>query len=365
VHYLFHLGHPAHFHLFKNTIALLQEKNNRITIVIKKKDILEDLLKESGFPYLNILPQGRKDTKLGIALGVLEKDIKLFSFCRKNRPGLLIGTSAEISHIGKLLNIPSIVLSEDDYHVIRTFALMTYPFAKCVLSPVTCDNGKWNNKTIAYKGYHKLAYLHPKRFSKDSDILKKYPEIRKPYAIIRFAKLTAHHDEGIKGINDELARQIIATVVKHGVKPYITSERPLPEEFEEYKLKIELNDIHQILSQAKLFIGDSQSMSVESAMLGVPSIRYSDFAGEIGVLEELEHKYRLTKGIRTEEPQQLLQTIEDFLSNEKLQKMMTKGREKMLQDKIDVTAFFVWFFENFPESYQIMKDDPDYQWKFK
>ena len=45
---LFQLGHPAHFHLFKNTIADLQRDGHQTFILIRKKDILEDLLKEAG-----------------------------------------------------------------------------------------------------------------------------------------------------------------------------------------------------------------------------------------------------------------------------------------------------------------------------
>jgi len=37
----------------------------------------------------------------------------------------------------------------------------------------------------------------------------------------------------------------------------------------------------------------------------------------------------------------------------------------VLADNIDVTSFMVWFIENYPNSLKIMKDNPDYQWKFK
>ena len=37
----------------------------------------------------------------------------------------------------------------------------------------------------------------------------------------------------------------------------------------------------------------------------------------------------------------------------------------MLADKIDVTAFMVWFIENYPGSFRIMKEEPDYQYRFK
>ena len=42
-----------------------------------------------------------------------------------------------------------------------------------------------------------------------------------------------------------------------------------------------------------------------------------------------------------------------------------KRREKMLADKIDVTAFLVWFIDNYPGSVRTMKTNPEYQFTFK
>lgn len=66
---LIYLGHPAHFHLFKNIIANLKADGNQVIVAIKKKDVLETLLKESGVEYVNILKEGRKSSKIGIAWG--------------------------------------------------------------------------------------------------------------------------------------------------------------------------------------------------------------------------------------------------------------------------------------------------------
>ena len=35
------------------------------------------------------------------------------------------------------------------------------------------------------------------------------------------------------------------------------------------------------------------------------------------------------------------------------------------EDKIDVTAFMVWFIENYPNSIKYIKATPDYQFEFK
>lgn len=106
-------------------------------------------------------------------------------------------------------------------------------------------------------------------------------------------------------------------------------------------------------------------MSVEAAMLGVPSIRYSDFSGKISVLEELEHKYKLTFGIKTNEPQRLFDKVEELVTFKDIHCEFQQRKQAMLEDKIDVAGFIVWFIENYPKSIDIVRENPDYQYKFK
>jgi len=346
-HFLFFLGHPAHFHLFKNTILTLKEKGHRISIVIKTKDILEDLLRASGMDYINILPKGRKDGKWGIVSSVLKKNWYLFQLCLKDRPDLMLGTSVEIAHIGTLLRIPSINFSEDDAAIVPLLAKYAYPYSNYVMSPVGCNNGNWDAKTIEYLGYHKLAYLHPKRFRPDIKVVEKYFSPEKPYYLIRFAKLSAHHDGDAKGFSTDVAQKVIDLLNSKG-NVYITSERELEPQFERYRLKIDPMDIHHVMYYADLYLGDSQSMAVEAAMLGVPSIRFSNFSGRINVLEELEHKYQLTFGVPADHPQKLLELISRLLKSDNISATFQNRREKMLSEKIDVTAFFIDFFESYP-----------------
>jgi hypothetical protein len=95
------------------------------------------------------------------------------------------------------------------------------------------------------------------------------------------------------------------------------------------------------------------------------SVRFNSFTGKIGVLEELEHKYQLTFGISDKHPEKLYAKLEELLSTPALEALFQARKKKMLADKIDVTAFLVWFIENYPESAKIMKENPDYQYNFK
>jgi predicted glycosyltransferase len=206
----------------------------------------------------------------------------------------------------------------------------------------------------------KLGYLHPSVFVPDVQIRQKY-NLSNQYVIIRLTRLTAYHDFGIRGINYDLVAKIIAIVEAKGFEVKISAEAAIEPRFERYLLKIDTNDMHHVLAQANLLISDSQSMSVEAAMLGVPSIRYSDLAGKISVLEELEHTYELTYGIPAGAEDRLITRLIDLIEQPDLRSIFQKRRHRMLAEKIDVTAFLVWFLKQYPNSLKIMKTNPDCQ----
>ncbi|RLC47850.1 MAG: hypothetical protein DRH57_03280, partial [Candidatus Cloacimonadota bacterium] len=95
------------------------------------------------------------------------------------------------------------------------------------------------------------------------------------------------------------------------------------------------------------------------AVLGTPAIRCNDFVGRISYLEEQEHKYGLTYGFKPNQFDNMVKKITELLNTPNLKQEWQKRRQKMLSEKIDVTAFMVWFVENYPESVKIMKENPD------
>lgn len=339
---LFQLGHPAHFHLFKNTIADLQHDGHTTYILIRKKDILEDLLKASGLPYTNILPSGKKT-----AFTLLLRLWRVFWFTLTHRVNVLVGSTPEVAQVAWLLRRRSVVMAEDDASIVPQFIKAVKPFADQYLSPVSCNNGPLESKTTHYEGFHKLAYLHPNRFIPDPAVVDRYFPHENTFFLLRFAQLNAYHDVSAhaRGINGEIAKKLIEKLLPHG-KVYITSERPLETELRQYQLQINPLDIHHIMAFATLYIGDSQSMAVEAAMLGTPSVRFNDFAGRIGVLEELEKKYQLTFGIPTSSPERLYDTIDSLLNTPHLREDFQQRRQLMLADKIDVATFFTQFIED-------------------
>jgi hypothetical protein len=360
---LIYLGHPAQYHFFKNIIKGLNN-NHSVVVLIKTKDVLEKLLMNDGIDYVNIQTKNRKNSSISILLASFRRTIQVYKIAKDRKIDVLLGTDSSVAQAAFLLRKSAITTLEDDYNVISKLANLTYPFTHNILVPEVCSVGKWTEKKIGYQGYMKLSYLHPKRFSPDINIKNKYIK-EDHYCLLRLAKLTAHHDKGINGLSVELVYELIHLLSDKGITVFLSAEYLPDSRLEKYILKINQNDIHHLLAYSTLLVSDSQSMSVEAAMLGVPSIRYSDFSGKISVLEELEHKYRLTYGIRTDEPGKLIDQVNDILRFNNIKSEFKKRQQKMLNDKIDVAGFCAWFIENYPESAKVMHENPDYQYRFK
>lgn len=362
---LIQLSHPAHFHLYKNVAKNLMADGHKVFILIKTKDILEDLLKQSGLPYYNILKEAHRKSKLGIFWDMLVRDWRMLCFVKKNRIDLLTGSTVEVAQVGWLTRKYRINTGEDDMRVVPMVQKLGGPFMQTLLSPIVCDNWKLEGKSVKYASYHELAYLHPNHFQADKNIVEQYFSTDSPYFILRFASLNAHHDVGIQGINTEIAQRLIDILKSHG-RIYLTSERELEPQFEPYRIKINTLDMHHVMAFSTLYIGDSQTMAAEAGVLGVPFVRFNDFVGRIGYLNELEDVYHLGFGVKASEEgaaEKMYEVVEDILALPNLKEEWEARRQKMLSEKIDYARFLTWFMENYPESQRVMKADPNYQYK--
>lgn len=336
---LFYMGHPAHYHNFKHAINELLQNGHQVKVVARGKDVLFDLLESEKWDLVKL--NARKPSgKLGLIKSIAGREITMFNLVRKFKPQVMIGTDLVITHIGKILNIPSVVVNEDDSAAIPLMAKYAFPYATAILAPHCCDQSPANDKKIGYDGYHELAYLHPDYFTPQADRLPEEIRESKTYFLLRFASLHAHHDDGRTGITDELAREIISILEPHG-KVFINSERSFSNALEKYRLPVKPAKIHHVMAHASLYIGDSQTMAAEAAVLGVPSIRFNDFVGELSYLEELQDKYKLTKGIRADKKSELLQTVEEWVNTQGLKETWEHRRDEMLKQTISVTPFWV------------------------
>ena len=364
--FLFFFVHPSKFHVFKKTINCLKENGHKVDILITSKDVLEELVKEEGWDYTNIFPEGRKmkniPAYISAGINTIRTIYRLFKYTKEKKYDLFITDDLLVIN-GKFNKTPTIHLQDDDITAVPESRLILH-FASHILSPHVSNLGRYEKKKIPFYGYKELGGLHPNVFKPDYSIVEKFNSKEEPYFILRLVLLRSTHDDGKSGLSDKDVEVIIKKLKNYG-RVFIIAERKLPPQFKKYCISINPNKIAHALYYAEFLISDSQTMSAEAGVLGTPYIRYNDFVGKISYLSELENIYKLGIGIKTKHRSLLFETVDNLLKKKNLKEEWHNRRQIMLKDKIDLSAFMIWLFENYPRSIKILKENPEYQKRFK
>jgi len=354
---LIDINHPAHVHYFRNFIKIMEKKGHEFLIISRNKEIEHYLLNKYNIPFFD---RGKGENNLiGKSLYYFKACYLIFNKAKIFNPDIMLSFgSPYVSFVSKLINKPHIIFNDTEHAKLSHF--LSDPFSKCILTP-SCYNKDLGKKQIRFNGYMELCYLHPNYFTPDPAILDllKVKQDEK-YVIMRFVSWNASHDIGQSGLSLEIKRKIVNELSKYA-KVFISSEGELPEDLQKYQIKIPPEKMHDALAFATLFVGEGATMASECACLGTPAIYVNSLA--VGYCTEEDIKYNLIFNFRNSEG--VIEKAIEILNTQNLKQEFQQRRQKMLSDKIDVTAFMVWFIENYPESAKIMKENPDYQCRFK
>lgn len=334
---LFELNHPAHFHLLKNPINRLIQQGHEVTVLSKSNSPLPQLLATQS--HWTVLYLGKKGSD------IFTKFLKQFIFVflavhtiLSRRIQLCVGVSVTMPISAFLTNRKSLVLDDDDRKATPVFAAFSHTFASKVLSPDCLRGIESRRKYIYYPGFHELSYLHPDVFTPQKVVLAPLNLAENEKIIVlRFVDFNAHHDIGKKGLSNNQRRNLIEYLATKG-RLIITSESRLDAGFRGYNITINADKIHDLMAFASLYIGDSQTMASEAAVLGVPAIRINSFKNRITYLTELEERYGLLYSYFPEEFDLALNKIEELLVPGTKEKWAIL-REKLLREKINVSDF--------------------------
>ena len=108
-----------------------------------------------------------------------------------------------------------------------------------------------------------------------------------------------------------------------------------------------------------MYIGEGATTAAEAIILGTPAIYINTL--NAGTISEQASKYGL---VSLRNAKDIMVKIDEFLSPQAKADAI-EMRNKLINDKIDITTFLVWFVENYPESEKVMRKNPDYQYNFK
>ena len=353
---IFDVGHPAQIHQFKHLYWILENEGWEGMFVAKDKDIAIDLLEKYKLPY-KVIGKSEK----GIVKKILKLPKQVLSFYKIvtdfNPDFILSRFSFHAAYVAKFKRIVNIAFADTEHtnlldsltHPLINYKITAYSYMK-----------NFNKNQIRFAGNIELFYLHPDLFTPDPSILD-YLKVKpkEKYAILRFVSWDAHHDIGQTGLSLENKIELVNQLSKY-VKVFITSEQKLPESLDLYRISIPIEKIHDALAFAHLYIGEGGTMASESASLGTPSIYVNSL--DAGVFHE-EEKYGLLYNFRNFNG--VLSTAMSIVKDDEAKINTRKNLKKFIAETINVTAFVSWFLQNYPESAKLIKENPDYQLKFK
>ncbi|MFM7309065.1 MAG: DUF354 domain-containing protein [Flavobacteriales bacterium] len=344
--FLIDIGHPAHVHLFKNFARVMTQRGHEFLFTCRQKEFEIELLDSNGLQHISFGPKYKG--LLGKLWGMLKFGWMEYRVARRFKPNFFLSHgSIYAAHASFLYGKPHISL-EDTYNFEQVRLYL--PFTKYVLTADYAHPLSNHPKNRSYAGYHELAYLHPNHYQPNKEVLKQLGlQPGDAFVILRFVSWSATHDIGHKGISMEMKRKAIEEFSKYA-RVFISSESELPEEFRSYQLKINPQDLHDALYFASLVWAESFTIPAECSVLGTPSIIMHNTSSLY--LKEQEEKYQLCFNFSEslEDQERAIAKGIEVLSAEGNRGIWEERRNRLLKDKIDLTDYLVWFFENYPKS---------------
>ncbi len=332
------MAHPGHVHFFRHALVELKARGHEVLVSAQPKELTLDLLRGFGIPHEVVaspqLPPVLRPFK------VAGRDAKLVRLGLQFRPDVVTAIAgAWAAQAAFVLRRPAVVWDDTEHH--KWGHRAAWPFASAIYSP-DCYTLPKVGKQVFYAGTHDLAYLHPKYFSPDPQVVRDVGlDPDQPYCIVRMVSWQAVHDIGQHGFSARKMVDFMQALEPHA-RPLITSEKELPPELAKYQLRIPPHLVHHVMAFARLCVGEGGTMATEAAVLGTPAILVSTLSA--GVFDEFE-KHGLLK--QTADTDEALRLCLDCLADHDGKARARERRDAYLTDRIDVTQLIVETLEKY------------------
>ncbi len=341
--FIFIINTPAQAYTWLHSIFELQRKGYAVRIIARDYGSTPKILDAAGLKYRSFRPIGSRFWRI---LGSLDHIEKCWGLSAGFSPTLFIGFGFDAAVISSVFRKPAVIFLDDDHT--HTQNKLTHMLAASVITP-DCFIGNLGKRHIRIPGYKELAYLHPNYFKPDITIFDELNIPRgSPYVILRFNIGDAIHDmRGWQGFTVEDQIRLVKELEPYAAV-FISPEKTLPRELEKYRINIPYDRIHHALSYARMFIGDTGTMTTEAAILGTPGITCNAMTVKMGNFIDLNRKYDLLYSY--DKPHLAICKAMELIHDPLLKQSWAEKRRKLLRDKIDVNRFLSDFIENYPDS---------------
>lgn len=285
---LVEIAHPKHVHFFRPLLKRWSVRGDTVQIVTRDKDITHALLDRYALPYVSL---SRQQRSFSVGFELVQRWLRCADWLWRFRPDVAVSIAGITTALpSKLLRVPNLALTDTETAVLSN--RISFPFADRILTP-EWFNGRFGGRHQVYRGFHEWAYLHPDEFRPDPAIVRAEGiEPDEPYAVVRLVRWISAHDRGESGLSHEQAVSLVRGLAK-SMHVYLSTEGSPPPELREFQSRFRVDRVHHVLAFAAMVVGESPSMATESALLGVPALLASSWAGRCGNMQVLEQRFGL------------------------------------------------------------------------
>ncbi len=352
------INDTAQAHFWKNIIKSLQDHGHHVIVLSRDSGETADLLKEMNIPFHPV----SENPGIGFQRYLLfpYQVFRMWQYLKDRNIDIITGFGGYDSLAGFLLGCPDVAFHDSEpgvyaglYSFVYRTSLLIY---KDLITP-SCFKEDLGSKHIKIDSYKEMAYLHPKYFRPEGDILDLLGVSRgEDYVLLRFSSFGASHDARITGFSPEHKIALVRGLEKYA-RVFISSEADVPDEIRDRLLKIPRHRIHDVIYHAKLLVTDTSTMATEASVLGTPAVRTVSIANnDHGIMIELENKYGLLMNFAR--PEDAIDRAIELAKRSDVKAEWAARQDRLLRDKIDMTSFMVWFLEHYPESSREVRKNP-------
>jgi len=266
INILFDLNHPADVNFFKHSIYKLHKKHN-IKVIYRGRGSLRKIIKYE-LPFIESYQIGsHKKSFFSKVFFQLVRELKILKYLIKNKIDIVVCFGSTSALSSWLLKVPYLAFDDDFEYKIPFYYANIFCTQHIYPDFITFTN----NKTIKYSGFKELAYLHPNHLRLNLKKLSEFNLKKNKYVFIREIKGASLNYYSKKTILDK----IISSVVKRGLKIVLSIEdKSLVNKYKDDCIILEepVSDYYSIIYNALFVISSGDTVSRESALLGVPVI---------------------------------------------------------------------------------------------
>ena len=324
--------HPSDIHFFKFAVREWRARGNDVLLLGRDRDVMRALLSAYDFIPHRILSSERRDNRFPLA-EMLERQVGVARSIRSFRPDVVLSLMGSYAQSAFVFRVPNLVFTDSEHQSFNH--RIAHPFATRIYTP-ECFEKDLGSKQRRYRGYHELAFLHPKRYSPDARILTEIGVETRGYVVIRTSAWNTLHDIGKYGLGARLAESVRELSTRARVL-IVPEGGQLPPALESLRLRTPPDRYHDVLAFARLVVSEGASTASEAVCLGVPTVYLNP--SQLGYLRDQERRYGLV--YNTTDPDAAMRRALALLEAPFDGPRWEAARRRLIEDHVDVTDYLL------------------------